>query len=487
MSEVHASPQSTHVLRFAGDSGDGIQLQGQQFTVASALGGNDLATMPDFPAEIRAPAGTRYGVSAFQIQFGGERITTPGDAPDVLIAFNPAALVVNLPHLAPGALVLVDAQAFTEQRLKRADLDSNPLDDGSLNDYRVVPVDVSRLTQEAVKPFGLGTKRFPALQELLGARAHAVDVRPTPGALDPVDRAALRRATSSSKTPIWRRSTPAMPTAKPPSSRTCWPSTRPRRRRWRPPSTAPSPAPRRSPSASSPPASWRTGDALLLLPDHPGVGAAASPGRPPQAAASPRSRPRTRSPPPAAAIGASYAGKLGITSSSGPGLALKTEAIGLAMATELPLVIVDSQRAGPSTGMPTKTEQSDLYQAVYGRNGDAARAGGGGPVAGRLLRDRHRSGPHRAQAHDARDPADRRLPRQCVGAVAHPRHRPLPAPRDAPGRTPRATGGVFRRNPATRRGCGRCPATGASSPHRRPRERHRRPATSPTTRRITRP
>jgi len=134
----HSSDRISYVVRFAGDSGDGIQLQGQQFTIASALGGNDLATLPDFPAEIRAPAGTRYGVSAFQIQFGGEHITTPGDSPDVLIAFNPAALVVNLAHLAPGALIVVDEQAFTGQRLKRADLASNPLEDGTLADDDVV-------------------------------------------------------------------------------------------------------------------------------------------------------------------------------------------------------------------------------------------------------------------------------------------------------------------------------------------------------------
>ena len=152
------SDKTRHVVRFAGDSGDGIQLQGQQFTVASAMAGHDLATLPDFPAEIRAPAGTRYGVSAFQIQFGGDRITTPGDAPDVLIALNPAALVVNLPQLRRGSLVVVDESAFTDQRLKRADLDSNPLEDGSLNDHEVVRIEISDLTVATVKPFGLGTK-----------------------------------------------------------------------------------------------------------------------------------------------------------------------------------------------------------------------------------------------------------------------------------------------------------------------------------------
>ncbi|MFB3105489.1 MAG: 2-oxoacid:acceptor oxidoreductase family protein [Pseudomonadales bacterium] len=142
--------KTSHIVRFAGDSGDGIQLQGQQFTIASALAGHDLSTMPDFPAEIRAPHGTRYGVSAFQIQFGGERITTPGDSPDVLIAFNPAALAVNLSHLVPGALILVDEHTFTKQHLKRADLASNPLEDGTLADYEVVRIDISHHTQESV-------------------------------------------------------------------------------------------------------------------------------------------------------------------------------------------------------------------------------------------------------------------------------------------------------------------------------------------------
>lgn len=359
----------SYVVRFAGDSGDGIQLQGQQFTVASALGGNDLATLPDFPAEIRAPAGTRYGVSAFQIQFGGERITTPGDAPDVLIAFNPAALVVNLAALAPGALIIVDEQAFTEQRLKRADLGSNPLDDGSLADFRVVPVDISRLTQEAVKPFGLGTK-----DSLRCKNFWALGLM------------------------LWMFSQPEAPT-----------------RRWIKRKFADEPATRDANLAAlaAGHAYGETAELAHVLEQHPTPAA-------PLAAAEYRtltgaealalglvaageladtellfcSYPIT----PAssllhhlagledaglatfqaedeiaavcAAIGASYAGRLGVTSSSGPGVALKTEALGLAVATELPLVLVNSQRAGPSTGMPTKTEQSDLYQAVYGRNAD---------------------------------------------------------------------------------------------------------------------
>jgi 2-oxoglutarate ferredoxin oxidoreductase subunit alpha len=359
----------SYVVRFAGDSGDGIQLQGQQFTMASALGGNDLATLPDFPAEIRAPAGTRYGVSAFQIQFGGERITTPGDAPDVLIAFNPAALVVNLPHLAPGAMIVVDEHAFTEQRLKRADLPSNPLDDGSLGAFDVVRVDISRLTQEAVAPFGLGTKdslrcknfyalglmlwmfdqpREPSLEWI--ERKFAAD-----GAVRDANLAALNAGHAYGETAevshlLRQHPTPAAPLAS---------------AEYRTITGAEG-------LALGLIAAGELADTELMFCSYPitpassvlhhlanleEAGVATFQAEDEIAAV-------------CAALGASYAGKLGVTSSSGPGIALKTEAIGLAVATELPLVIVNSQRAGPSTGMPTKTEQSDLYQAVYGRNAD---------------------------------------------------------------------------------------------------------------------
>jgi 2-oxoglutarate ferredoxin oxidoreductase subunit alpha len=360
--------QLSYVVRFAGDSGDGIQLQGQQFTLASALSGNDLATLPDFPAEIRAPAGTRYGVSAFQIHFGGERITSPGDAPDVLIAFNPAALVVNLPALAPGALILVDEQAFTEQRLKRADLDRNPLEDGSLAAFEVVRIEISRLTEEAVKPFGLGTKdslrckNFWALGLMLWmfdqprkSTAEWIERRFRDEALRNANLAALNAGHAYGETAELTRVLVQHPT----------------------------------PVAPLPAAEYRTvtgAEALAL-----GLVAAGEladtqvmfcsyPITPASSilhhlanledAGVSTFQAEDEIAAICAALGASYAGKLGVTSSSGPGIALKTEAMGLAVAAELPLVIVNSQRAGPSTGMPTKTEQSDLYQAVYGRNGD---------------------------------------------------------------------------------------------------------------------
>ncbi len=361
--------KTSHVVRFAGDSGDGIQLQGQQFTVASAMAGHDLATLPDFPAEIRAPAGTRYGVSAFQIQFGGDRITTPGDEPDVLIAFNPAALVVNLAHLAPHSLILVDEAAFTDQRLKRADLTSNPLTDGTLSEHEVVAIDISHLTLEAVKPHGLGTKdagrckNFWALGLVLWMfdqpREPTINWIKAKFAANEQVRDANLAALDAGH--IYGESTEASHVLKHETM----------------------------PEAPLDAAEYRTitgaenlalglvaagelADTELMFCSYPitpassllhnlvnleEAGVSTFQAEDEIAAV-------------CAAIGASYAGKLGVTSSSGPGVALKTEALGLAVATELPLVVVNSQRAGPSTGMPTKTEQSDLYQAVYGRNGD---------------------------------------------------------------------------------------------------------------------
>lgn len=369
MASNSATDRISYVVRFAGDSGDGIQLQGQQFTIASALGGSDLATLPDFPAEIRAPAGTRYGVSAFQIQFGGERITTPGDAPDVLIAFNPAALVVNLPHLRPGALILVDEQAFTEQRLKRADLASNPLEDGTLSDFEVVRVDVSRLTQESVKPFGLGTKDSLRCKNFwaLGLMLWMFDQPREPSiawierkfgadaALKDANVAALNAGHAYGETAelshvLTQHPTPAAPLAS---------------AEYRTVTGAEG-------LALGLVAAGELADTELMFCSYPITPASSLLHHLANLEEAGVSTFQAEDEIAAvcAAIGASYAGKLGVTSSSGPGIALKTEAIGLAVATELPLVVVNSQRAGPSTGMPTKTEQSDLYQAVYGRNAD---------------------------------------------------------------------------------------------------------------------
>jgi 2-oxoglutarate/2-oxoacid ferredoxin oxidoreductase subunit alpha len=481
----------SYVVRFAGDSGDGIQLQGQQFTVASALAGNDLATLPDFPAEIRAPAGTRYGVSAFQIQFGGERITTPGDAPDVLIAFNPAALVVNLSQLAPGALIVVDEQAFTEQRLKRADLDSNPLDDGSLADFRVVRVDISRLTQEAVKPFGLGTKDSLRCKNFwaLGLMLWMFDQPQEPSirwierqfAADAATRdanlAALAAGHAFGETAelahvLEQHPTPAAPLAA---------------AEYRTLTGAEA-------LALGLVAAGELADTELMFCSYPITPASAVlhhlAGLEDAGVATFQAEDEIAAV--CAAIGASYAGRLGVTSSSGPGVALKTEAIGLAVATELPLVIVNSQRAGPSTGMPTKTEQSDLYQAVYGRNADtpvpvvAARSPGDcfdtaieavrialrhmTPVF--LLTDGYLANASELWAIpdiDAYPPIDHRRPDAATPAAT----------------SARRTCSAATRQP--RRGCGPPPATGASSTGWAASRRTSRPATSPTMPPTTRP
>ena len=364
-----AADKTSHVVRFAGDSGDGIQLQGQQFTTASALSGHDLATLPDFPAEIRAPAGTRYGVSAFQIQFGGERITTPGDQPDVLLAFNPAALAVNLPYLEPGALIIVDDSAFSTQRLKRAGLAASPLEDGSLNAHQVCRIDIAHLTLEAVKPFGLGAKNSARCKNFwaLGLVLWMFD--------QPRDSAAHWIQTKFAGNEPVRNANLAALNAGHAYGETA--------------ELAPVLAQHPIPEAPLASAEYRTitgaealalglvaagelADVELLFCSYPITPASALlhhlTGLDEAGVATFQAEDEIAAI--CAAIGASYAGKLGVTSSSGPGIALKTEALGLAVAAELPLLVVNSQRAGPSTGMPTKTEQSDLLQAVYGRNGD---------------------------------------------------------------------------------------------------------------------
>lgn len=368
MSEQLAE-RTSHVVRFAGDSGDGIQLQGQQFTVASALAGHDLATLPDFPAEIRAPAGTRYGVSAFQIQFGGERITTPGDSPDVLLAFNPAALVVNLPHLAPGALIIVDESAFSPQRLKRANLAANPLEDGSLNAHQVCRIDISHLTLQAVKPFGLGAKdsarckNFWALGLVLwmfdqprDGTAHWIQAKFAGNeAVRNANLAALNAGHAYGETAEMQPALAQQPMPEAPLAavehRTITGA---------------------EALALGLVAAGELADVELLFCSYPITPASSLlhhlSGLDEAGVATFQAEDEIAAI--CSAIGASYAGKLGVTSSSGPGIALKTEALGLAVAAELPLLVIDSQRAGPSTGMPTKTEQSDLHQAVYGRNAD---------------------------------------------------------------------------------------------------------------------
>ena len=357
------------VIRFAGDSGDGMQLTGSQFSESTAMMGNDLSTLPDFPAEIRAPAGTTFGVSGFQVHFASHDVMTPGDAPDVLVAMNPAALRVNLRDLKKGGLLVVNTGAFSPGNLKKAGYDKNPIDDGSLDAYRLLKIDVSKLTLQAVEPFGLGNKEalraknmwtLGLMMWLFGReRESTVEWLRQKFAKHPniadANIAALNAGHVYGET------------AELPQGIHC----------YQVPKARLTPGHYRNVTGNESTA-WgliagaKLAGLELVLGSYPitpastilhtlsnlrAFGVTTFQAEDEIAAV-------------CAAIGASYSGALGVTTTSGPGLALKTEAIGLAVTTELPLVIVDVQRGGPSTGLPTKTEQSDLLFAVYGRNGD---------------------------------------------------------------------------------------------------------------------
>jgi 2-oxoglutarate/2-oxoacid ferredoxin oxidoreductase subunit alpha len=361
------------VIRFAGDSGDGMQLTGDRFTQESAVFGNDLVTLPNFPAEIRAPQGTLPGVSSFQVHIADHTILTPGDAPDVLVAMNPAALKANLGDLPKGAAIIVDTHDFTARNLQKAGYDANPLEalgdaNDPLGEYQVHPVDLTGMTIEAVKEYGLSRKdaaraknmfalgllswmygrpteptvaflekrfaKVPAIRdanikafksgwnfgETTEAFAVSYEVKPapmTPGVYRNITgnlalAYGIVAAGVRSGLPVFLGSYPITPAS----------------------------------------------DILHELSKHKAFGITPFQAEDEIAGVS-------------SAIGASFAGALGVTTTSGPGVALKSEALGLAVMTELPLVVVDVQRGGPSTGLPTKTEQADLLQAMYGRNGEA--------------------------------------------------------------------------------------------------------------------
>ena len=359
------------VIRFAGDSGDGMQITGSQFTVETALAGNDLATFPDFPAEIRAPAGTTFGVSAFQIQFGSTDVLTAGDELDVLVAMNPAALTVNLRDLRMGGTVVADTAAFNERNLAKAGYTTNPLDDDTLAPYQVLKLDIDKLTADAVKEFGISSKEAHRCRNMwalglmlwmYGRERHAtVDWLERKFAKSPqlarANIAALNAGHAFGETAEMPADivgyTVAKADVKPGLYRTV---------------------------SGTEALAWgliaglrATGIERMLFSGYPITPASALlhtlAGLKQYGVVTVQAEDEIAAI--GAAIGASYAGSLGVTSSSGPGMALKTEMLGLAIATELPLVVIDSQRAGPSTGMPTKTEQSDLFQAVLGRNADA--------------------------------------------------------------------------------------------------------------------
>jgi 2-oxoglutarate ferredoxin oxidoreductase subunit alpha len=355
-------------VRFAGDSGDGMQLTGSQFTNTTALVGNDLSTLPDYPAEIRAPAGTTYGVSGFQLHFSSDDIHTPGDSPDVLVAMNPAALKTNLKDLKPGAAIIINISAFDQRNFKLAGYDSNPLEDGTLDGYNVVHVPLSQLTKTALEDSGLSAKEIERCKNFFAlGMMYWLYSRPIEPTLEWIKSkfkgdnniaAANEKALKSGyyfgeNTELFTTRYNVQP-AKLIKGRYRNISGNEALAIGFVAASVKSGLPLFLGSYPITPAS----DILHELSKHKNFGVRTFQAEDEIAAIG-------------AAIGASFSGALGITTTSGPGVALKTEAIGLAVMTELPLVIIDIQRGGPSTGLPTKTEQADLLQAMYGRNSEA--------------------------------------------------------------------------------------------------------------------
>ncbi|HEY7524007.1 MAG TPA: 2-oxoacid:acceptor oxidoreductase subunit alpha [Candidatus Limnocylindrales bacterium] len=355
-------------IRFAGDSGDGMQLTGSQFTRTAAVFGNDISTLPDFPAEIRAPAGSLPGVSGFQLSFSSTDIHTPGDAPDVLVAMNPAALKTNIGDLPAGGALIVNSDAFTQQNLNKAAYESNPLTDGSLKQYTLFEIPISTLNARALEGLDLTakqvdlTKNFFALGLMFWLYERSME--PTLRWIDekfakrPViaegDKRALKAGYAFGETTELFHNRYLVPPARlaPGTYRNITGNEATALGFL----TASRLAGRPLFYGSYPitPAS----DILHQLSGYKTFGVKTFQAEDEIAAIG-------------AAIGASYGGSMGMTASSGPGISLKSEGLNLAIMVELPLVVVDVQRAGPSTGMPTKTEQADLLQAMFGRNSDS--------------------------------------------------------------------------------------------------------------------
>ena len=346
-----------------------MQLTGDRFTSASALFGNDLSTLPDFPAEIRAPAGTLAGVSAFQVHIADFDILTPGDVPSVLVAMNPAALKANIADLAPGGTLIVNVDAFEERNLAKAGYAANPLHDDSLKAYKVYEVPMTSLTLEAAKPTGAKPRDAERSKNFFALGRDLVDVHASRRVDDRVDPGEVRRAVRWWPRPTRSRSRRATTSARPPSCSS-------RRTRSSPPRCCP--APTRA-SRATPRSAWGliaaselsglpvflgsypitpASDILHELSRHKNFGVRTLQAEDEIAGVN-------------AALGAAFAGHLGVTTTSGPGIDLKSETVGLAVSLELPLLIIDIQRGGPSTGLPTKTEQSDLLHVMFGRHGEA--------------------------------------------------------------------------------------------------------------------
>ncbi len=355
-------------IRFAGDSGDGMQLTGTQFTNTTAILGNDLSTLPDYPAEIRAPAGTLFGVSGFQIQFGSSEINTPGDHCDVLVAMNAAALKVNLGSLVDGGSVIVNTEGFSDKNLKLAGYSQNPLRDGSLDKYRVYEVDISKLTALALQDMTISSKMVDRSKNFFAlGMMYWMYNRPLETTIQSLktkfkDKPEIQEANIrvlkagwnfSETTEIFSVRYEVAPAKLAPgryrnitgNQAVAWGF------------MAASKKAKLDLFLGSYPITPAS-DILHELSLYKSFGVKTFQAEDEIAGIS-------------SAIGAAFGGALAITTTSGPGLALKTEALGLAVMVELPLVICNVQRGGPSTGLPTKTEQADLFQALYGRNGEA--------------------------------------------------------------------------------------------------------------------
>jgi 2-oxoglutarate ferredoxin oxidoreductase subunit alpha len=355
-------------IRFAGDSGDGMQLTGDRFTSETAAFGNDLSTLPDFPAEIRAPAGSIPGVSGFQLHFADHDILTPGDAPDVLVAMNPAALRANIGDLPKGATLILNTDAFTPRNLDKAGYASNPLEDGSLGDYAVHGVALTSMTLEALKEFDISKKEAERAKNMfaLGLMSWLYH-RPTDATIAFLQRKfAARPLIANANVTAFKagyhfgETTEVFAVSY---------EVKPARMR---PGTYRNISGNLALSYGLIAASQLSGLPLFLgaypitpasdilheLSKHKEFGVRTFQAEDEIAGVG-------------AALGAAFGGSLGVTTSSGPGIALKAETIGLAVSLELPLLVIDIQRSGPSTGMPTKTEQADLLQVMFGRNGEA--------------------------------------------------------------------------------------------------------------------
>src|ERR1700733_5033955 len=356
------------VLRFCGDSGDGMQITGSQFTNTVALYGNDLATFPDYPAEIRAPAGTLPGVSGFQIQFSSGDVFTPGDAVDVLVAMNPAALRTNIKDLKTNGILIVNSDAFTDGDLRKADLTTNPLEDNSLDGYRLFPVGLERLTRAGLQDLGLDAKSMDRCKNFFAlgmcfwlynrpmdsTTRWLEDKFKTKPLLAEANKRAMKAGYSFCEATEAFQISYEIPPA------------------HLSPGTYRNMSGNQAIALGFVVAAQKAGlklykgsypitppsDILHELSMYKNFGVTTFQAEDEIAAIT-------------SAIGAAYAGALAITTTSGPGMALKTEAMGLAIAVELPLVVCDIQRGGPSTGLPTRTEQADLLQALFGRNSEA--------------------------------------------------------------------------------------------------------------------